>query len=245
METIAKQSFRGLTDLQSINLKDNRLTTLPSGVLNNIGKSTSLQYLDLSSNSISTIADDAFVAVSSLTFLIFENNKYQNAMYIFPKWLNVLGNLKYLVFGSATNGFGIFVTIGSSVPHLSLQVLDIKTIRKVTFKTKLCPTFPNVNYVVISDTYIHSFPYSMAIHNCLLLKSLDLSGSISNIDLTHLNISIPSLEDLTLARNELTSIEQVLFIKAPNLKSLNLTDNKIQFIDNELAMHSNALLISL
>ena len=67
IETIAEQSFRGLTALQKISLQNNRLTAPPADALNNIGKSTSLQYLDLSSNSISTIADDAFVSVSSLT----------------------------------------------------------------------------------------------------------------------------------------------------------------------------------
>ena len=64
------------------------------------------------------------------------------------------------------------------------------------------------------------------------------------IDLEHLNISIPSLEDLTLARNELTLIKQVLFIKAQNLTTLNLTDNKIQFIDS-VKVHAFKSLIDL
>ena len=231
VETIDKQSFRGLTTLQIMRLENNQLTTFPFDAVHNIGKSSSLQYLDLSSNSISTIPDDAFVAVSSLTYLYLENNRMQPLIQISTKWLNVLHNLKHLVFGSASGRYP-YVTVELSTPLRSLQVLAIKTVDTVEFTTELCSSFPKVNYVVITDASILNFPYSMALHECLLLKSLDLSGSISDIDLTHLNINlnVPSLKDLTLARNELTSLEQVLFIKAPYLTLLNLTDNKIQII---------------
>ena len=242
IETIPKQSFRGLTALQSIDLRDNRLTALPSDALNNIDKSTSLQYLDLSSNSISAIEEDAFAAVSSLTYLNLENNKMEDGVHIFIKWLHLLQNLKHLFFGSTPSRYGPFVKIELSIPLSSLQALEIKMVAE--FKSELCASFPNLQSVVISDVYhVYNFPHSMAFHNCLFLKSLDLSGSISNIDLEHLNISIPSLEDLKLARNKLTSIEQILFIKAPNLTSLNLTDNKIQFIDSVITHAFKYLII--
>ena len=244
IETISKQSFRGLSSLHNIYLGNNRLTALPSNALNNIGKSASLQHLDLSSNSISTISDDVFVALSSITYLNLENNKMQDLIHIFTKWLNVLQNLKHLVFGSTSRQYGPIVTIGLSTPLLSLEVLEIKTVRQVKFTSNLCSSFPKVNYVDITDADVINFTYSMALHECLFLKTLDLSGSICNIDLVHLNISIPSLKDLTLARNKLTSIEQVLFIKAPNLAVLNLTDNKIQFLDSVIA-HAFKRLIDL
>ena len=244
VETIDKQSFRGLTTLKIMSLENNGLTSFPADALHNIGKSSSLQYLDLSSNSISTIPDDAFVAVSSLTYLYLQNNRMQPLIQIFTKWLNVLQSLKHLVIGSTSGRYGPYVTVELSTPLLSLQVLAIKTVDIVEFTTELCPSFPKVNYVVITDASISNFPYSMALHECLLLKSLDLSGSISDIDLTHLNITVPSLEDLTLARNGLKSIEQVLFIKAPYLTLLNLTDNKIQIIDSVIS-HAFKCLIDL
>ena len=155
--------------------------------------------------------------------------------FISTKWLNELHNLKYLVLGSSTTVHGPYVTIELSTPLFSLQEIEIKTVSVVIFEGKLCHTFPSLNSVVISDANINLFPRSLALHDCLFLKTLDLSGSISDINLKHLNISIPSLEELTLARNELTSIEQILFVKAPNLTSLNLTDNKIQIIGTVIA----------
>ena len=81
----------------------------------------------------------------------------------------------------------------------------------------------------------------------MFLKELDLSGSASSInslDPKHTNTSIPSLEDLTLARNKLKSIGQIFFIKAPNLKSLNLSNNEIKHVDSAIA-HAYKYLVHL
>ena len=136
LQTIDKEAFRGLTDLRKLYLDENQLTAVPSEALSVIDKFQSLQYLDLGSNGISAISDDAFSAVSSLSYLNLENNKFQDySTHI--RWLDLLQNLQHIVFGSSgpilTN-----VDIDLLVPLPFIQILELKSIYSVYFKTNIC-----------------------------------------------------------------------------------------------------------
>ena len=246
LQIMDKEAFRGLTDLQKLYLCDNQLAAVPSDALSVIGKYQSLQYLDLGSNGISAISDDAFSAVSSLFYLNLENTKFQDLIIHVTRWLDVLQNLKHIVFGSS----GLILTsvdIDLLVPIPSIQILELKSISVLEFKKSVCSLFPNVTTIIISNVEISGFIFSSALHECLFLKQFDLSGSASNInslDPQHTSISIPSLEDLTLARNKLKSVGQIFFIKAPNLTSLNLSDNEIKHVDSAIA-HAYKYLVHL
>ena len=243
LQTLDKYAFRGLKALEVLYLRNNQLTAVPSDALNVIGKFKSLQYLDLNSNSIiAMIADDAFSEISSLKYLNLENNSLQDHMILPTGWLHLLRNLKYLVLGRFRSlSYVVEINLPLSLP--SLQIFELKNAVKeitafaVEFKTNFCSTFPNIATVIIYNTKIYNFPYSQALHKCYFLKELDLSGSIDSInslDLMHTYVNISSLKDLTLARNGLESIEQIFFIHAPNLTSLNLSDNKIKNIDSAI-----------
>ena len=235
VQTLAQYSFRGLTALESLLLQDNQLTAVPSAALNVIGKYMSLQRLDLSSNSLSTIADNAFSGVSSLTNLNVETSKFKTLL-VSTRWLKLLPNLNHLVLG--TSGMSNSrLHIGLPMPVLSLQTFKISNVA-VNFEINFCLTFPNSRSVVFSGAEIANFPASLSLNDCTSLKKLDLSGSMENIDsldLNHTAISIPTLKDLALARNKLKSLTQILFIKASNLTSLNLNDNQIKTIDSVIA----------
>ena len=234
LQTLDKQAFRGLTVLQALYLGDNQLTTVPSDALSVIGKFHSLQILDLGLTRISTISDDAFSAISSLVYMNLENNKIRGyTIHAHTRWLDSLQNLQRIVFGSCA-----VIDIDLPVPLPSIQILELKSIGSVIFKRNVCSLFPNVATIIISDSDASGFTFFSALHECLCLKKLDLSGSSSNInslDPKHTNISIPSLEDLILARNKLKSIGQIFLIKAANLTSLNLSDNEIKGIDSTIA----------
>ena len=232
-------SFRGMTALQRLDLHENQLNTVPSAALNDIGKSLPLQLLFLNSNSLFSISKDAFSACSSVTRLDLGGNKFKDISLVSNGWFNVLQNLTSLVIGRTTKRFGSSLTIHLQVPHLSLKTIEIKEI-DVEFKTTLCSTFPSLSSVVISGagTYSSLIP-QLALHKCSFLKALDLSGSmileIHLIKKKQEDISVPRLRYLTLARNQLESIGQMLFIKAPNLMSLALNNNQIQTIDSAIA----------
>lgn len=118
-------------------------------------------------------------------------------------------------------------------PLFSLRIFEL---RYMVFMVSgvFCSLFPNVTDLILSDVKMYDFPDSLALHNCGVLNSLDLSGSaqkFKTLDPKYKNHSIPSLKTLVLARNELESLGQVLAIKAPNLNKLNLSDNNIKTID--------------
>ena len=238
VQTVAQYSFRGLTALRGLDLSANKLTAVPSDALKVIGKFGSLQYLNPGLNSFSTIAEDAFSGVSSLTYLNLGNNKYENPIKLeYTSWLHLLPNIKHFVIG-ATEMSGYFLTFSLPMPILPFQTLEIRNADLVQFQTKFCLTFPNSRSVIISSAHISNFSFSLSLNECTVLKELDLSGSIEDIDsldLKHASISIPTLEDLALARNKLKSITQILFIKAANLTSLNISDNQIKTIDSTIA----------
>ena len=236
IETLAKWSFRGLKSLQRLNLCNNKLTAVPSDELNVIG---SLRIIDLSSNRISSIAEEAFAGLTSLTYLNLENNN-QHEFVVYIRYLSLLRNLHHLVIG----GFGWFVSVinlNLPVSLPSLQIFQLRNSGSINMDVQInfCSTFPNLRTIVIYDTEIGGFPFSLALHECSLLEQLDLSASITkdinSRNLKHTNISIPTLGELTLARNELESIGQILFIEALNLKSLNISDNRIKTIDSAIS----------
>ena len=232
IETFAPGSFHGLSGLKTLDLHDNQLTAVPTDALKVIGKHSSLQHLYLNENSISTIADDIFLGDSSVTYLNLGNNNFQDVI-IHTRWLNLLPNLKHLVLG-ASGMSSSFLTIGLPMLLFSLQTFQIRNVEMAQFETKLCLTFPNLRHVVISNAKISNFPSSLSVNECSSLIELDLSGSIENInssDLKDTVINIPTLKDLASARNKLKSITQILFIKAPILTSLNVSDNQIKSID--------------
>ena len=240
LETLAKYSFRGLNVLEKLDLSNNKLTAVPYGALIVIGKFAPLMYLDLSSNSISSsIPENAFAGLTSLSYLNLENNySFSITRYIYTPWLNLLQNLNHLIigFGGLVGG----VTIDLPFHLLSLQILEIRNTDLISLESNICLTFPNLRFFVTSNIEITKIGklHHLALHECSFLTKLDLSGStlgsINATDLKNTNISIPSLQDLTLAKSKLTSIGQVLFIKAPNLAYLNVSDNQIITIDSTI-----------
>ena len=240
VETVAQYSFRGLISLQTLDLQDNQLKAVPSEALNVIGKFMSLQFLDLGLNSLSAIADDTFSRALSLTYLNLRlgYNQFKDMIKLrYTRWLHSLPNLKHLVLGTVKKVYS-YIKVDIPMPLPSLQTVEIRNVERVGFEQNFCLVFPNSRSLVISNAEITNFPFSLSLHECSSLQQLDLSGSIENIkslDLEHIAISIPTLEDLELARNKLTSITQIVFTKAPNLTTLNLIDNQIKTIDNAIA----------
>ena len=160
LQILNQYSFRGLTALKTLDIHDNQFTAMPSEALNVLGKLSSFRNLDLSLNSISTIADDAFSGVSSLTYLNIGNNQFKNARE-HTRWLNLLPNLKNLVLG-AFEVVSSYVKIDLPNAIISLQTFEIRDVT-VEFTRNFCPTFPNSRSVIISNAIIIGFPVSLSL----------------------------------------------------------------------------------
>ena len=233
---LAKHAFCRLRYLQKLLLNRNRLSEVPSEALQVFRKPATLQYLDLSQNGILNIPEDAFSALSSsLTYLNIED-KHTDRGLTYTEWMNLLQKLNYISLKGSAYG-NIVVYVHNSL--LSLKHFQINEVLNLLFAQKLCSFFPNLEVAIISDATIVSFPSALALHKCSHLIHLDLSGSVENIDslaLDNLNISIPTLNKLIMARNQVISINQILFLKTPKLTMLDLSHNAITSIDPGIAM---------
>ena len=239
-----KYAFRGLFSLQTLLLSYNFITAVPSDALQVFKATASLQTLDLGFNKITlNIAKDAFAALSSLSSLKLENNYITDYFHI--DWIEHMQNLSHLeLVRNADPGYRKwpYVTyIKVDQPHKSLQTIHINKTFHLQFALglPLCCSFPNLKNLSITDSQVEDLVSSlMELSNCSQLTELDISGtrdfekhafpsSIVN------NLSIASLQTLKMASLKLKSFKQILFIKASQLKVLDIHDNKITVIENE------------
>ena len=134
--------------MEKLELRNNKLTAVPYDALNVIGKFASLMYLDISSNSISSsIAENAFAGLTSLSYLNLENNyPFLITTYIYIPWLNLLREPDHLIIGFG--GIVVGVSIDLPFPLLSLQILEIRNIDLMHLESNLCLTFPNLRVFV-------------------------------------------------------------------------------------------------
>ena len=231
---LTKHAFYGLKSLQKLLLNANHLSKVPSEALEVFRKYATLQYLDLSSNRIGNIPQDAFSTVSSS--LIYLNVEIQyHVLATDVKWINLFQTLNHI---SLNWGYGAF-RVELNTPLRSLEHFQINEVSTLFFTQPLCSSFPALKTAIISDARIRRFPSALALHKCSHLFHLDLSGSVQNIaslDLDNLSINMSTLNTLKMARNQMTSIKQVIFLKAPMLETLNLSYNSIKSIDVDIAM---------
>ena len=231
---LAKHAFFGLNSLQKLTLHRNYLFKVPSEALEVFRKSATLQHLDLSSNWISNIPQDAFAAVSSsLTHLNMDNNFLQSL--VSTTWLNLFRKLNHI---SLKGIIWTTLQVWLKTPLLSLRNFEIGNFA-LSLKRPLCSAFPNLEVVVITSSRLENFPSDLALHKCSYLFHLDLSGSVENItslNLDNCSIIISTLNILKMTRNHLTSIKQAIFITAPMLAILDLSYNSIKSIDSDIAV---------
>ena len=225
---IAIYAFNGLVTLQELNLASNNLNAVPSDAFEVFRKSASLEYLDLSSNSISSnIANDAVSAIAaSLLMLKLSIKKTQSRSRI--RWITKLQKLNYLHLESIELVHSLDIAVKSLN---SLQKLDI-----TNFDVYLSPclAFSNLESLTMDNNFINNFPADLALHKCPNLRVLSLSrfkSYINSFDEKHLNITFSFLHTLKITQNKVTLVKPILSIKAPKLKILDISSNSIKTID--------------
>ena len=182
------------------------------------------------------IDHQTFSAVqSSLSYLNLEvNNKLsKNSI----DWIGGLQNLKHLALTCANSDYcGILINLDRSLP--SLQKIEIINHGRVNFGQPLCTLFPSLK---VSKWSSHSnlvFPLLEAVQGCSDLKELDFSGTLQKnnfVEFVHVNVTLPKLETMILAKNKLSLLKMIFFIKVANLKYLDLAENSVKAIDSDKA----------
>ena len=230
IRSISDDAFTGLKHLEQLSLAKNRLLEVPSWALKVFTKYARLKHLDLSYNSITgSIPKDAFVAVPFLISLNLAGNwriKFQ------PDWTTVLVNLTELNLEDSYPS----VYYASYFPSLRRLLLGIH--EPVQFPSPLNVRKPLCDFAtLITHITLFNFqPFEDDIvanvlgNECPYLTNLDISGTFSDNKAFHksqLAINLTNLQTLSIAHNEITNIKQIIFMKTPQLKELDLSYNKI------------------
>ena len=216
--------FSGLNHLEVLNLAHNDLKEVPSHTFHAF-QSGSLRNLDLSFNGISDIESEAFSSISFLKYLSLAGNYI-----IMVHWLDVFINIISInIDENERYPYGENFFSNSS----SLQNLHVNKDTSIRFGTDgMCTMFPNLAHVTLSNIQsgIDNFTSSLVLHKCLQLIELDLSYSIQSWIFDRIDIHMPNLKVLNLSGNKLNYVHQFLFIKA-NLTSLDLSRNNLQTLE--------------
>ena len=238
---LGKETFYGLRYLLMLDLSYNSLSEIPSDALKIFSKYASLQYLNLSSNNFDEmIVQNVFSAISTNITCLNVGFSSKVFIIDNVNWTSSLQNLEDLSL-TCSDCSTSSILIDSYMQVSSLQKLQISTFSQVVFAIPLCSLFPNLEVISISYYgYFDNYQFSLyrAAQGCFNLKELDLSGMLQNTHLdifSNLNITLFSLRTLKLTFNKLTSVKEVFVIRAPKLKHLDLAENFLTTIDDDIA----------
>ncbi|XP_053675795.1 uncharacterized protein LOC128726039 [Anopheles nili] len=196
-------SGRGLTELpvfvdvniEILDLSDNLFTEIPR----ELAKFPQLHYLDMSSNAISQLPEDALVGMSALSILILSENNITNWADIHPnRLLQPAGNLREMRL--ARNHF---TSLSSNDESLVLTSLSLR-------------------YLDLSECKISKVSGNEVIQGLRALQHLKLSG---NPIMSVSDLQSASLKRLELDSCKLSTLQPTIFSGLTALRELNLALN--------------------
>ena len=185
--------FSGLSSLEYLNLSGNSLTRLEAGIFSDLSSLTSLY---LNRNQLTTLPADLFSDLSSLKYLDLSINQFTTLPAGVFSGLSSLTGINLFFNQLTTLPVGVFSDL-SSLTELSLREQQLRSLPAGVFS------------------------------GLSSLTSLDLSDN----DLTLLEAGVfsglPTLTSLNLSDNDLTLLEAGVFSGLPTLTSLNLSGNSV------------------
>lgn len=181
--------------------------------------------LELGYNNLEVIFEGTFISTTKLKHLSLKNNKIS----LFHPLL--LDSLVYLDFSS--NNLTTFPEISGK------SVIDIRSSRNFihSFQTGGLDNVPNLERIDLSYSAITYLNYSV-FRGTPALRYLDLT---ENHIYNFLDQSLPNLEILRLAVNEIELVHTRLGKVAPNIQRLELPYNNITYLDPDIFRGAQAL----
>ena len=222
-------TFAGLSNLTKLVLNSNRIKQLRNGVFTGLHKLVSLK---LSANEIMSIEKQAFDNLSGLDALELESNKLKQIqkghfdqlvelqyLYLFE---NQLANIEPYSFGQLKK----------------LKLLDLSSNKLESLQYKAFADLTSLAILNLAANYLTSIELKYLAN----LTLLNLSGNYLD---TQVNLAgLTSLVELDLSFNYVKRLEKSFFSDMCALKTLHLTNNKLDFLEN-LAFENTPNLIHL
>jgi Leucine-rich repeat (LRR) protein len=256
VQSVDSGAFDSLAaDLNSLNLANNQLTILPTGVF---GKLTALTVLRLDNNSLTSLPSGIFSTLSNLVTLKLDHNQLNslpNELFSSLTKLSVLSLNNNQITSLSS---GIFSTLTSltvlTLDHNKLTSLPIGVFSALSHLSSLnlndnqlsavdtTATFSGLSSLTslgLADNQLRSFVLNNTTVLLPQLTTLDLgNNSISGpIGLTMVN-GLTRLQELRLNDNSLTELTVEAMSALVNIQRLNLSSNNITDLATNLFLNN-------
>jgi Leucine-rich repeat (LRR) protein len=237
--TFEVNTFTGLNNLSKLDLSSNKIKKLSNRVFYSL---KNLKILDLHLNDISQIESNAFIDLANLNFLNLESNeivsleniqfnKNLSELYLRHNKLSSLDQINSigLKFLSASNNLIQSIRSINLVPNL--ENLDLSQNRLIKIEENSFKSLKKLKYLNLSGNKLDLESVSnnaSYFKSQMLLEILDLSfNEIKYLDSNVTFQQLTSLKALNLSNNRLKYIEEYLFGYLRQLTELNLASNNL------------------
>lgn len=234
IESMTSEDFDGLTNLEMLDLSQNKLTELPESVFAHL---TSLRNLDLSSNQITYISEGSFKGMALLERLYLYSNQIET---IHPAAFNGLDHMLELKLqGNHLTSlpalsmpqlllldlrYNVIPTLGpSDLQTPNLESLKLGRVGLTSLDQELIGSLKNLHELDISENQLQTFPAVLKETQGLIQLSLagNPMGPLKVDDFQ----SLGELQELDISSLSLQGLPEDLPQHLPHLRKLTVAEN--------------------
>jgi len=210
--------LKGNPQLKKIYITGNEVKQLPNDFLS---YTPNVRILDLGNNHIEYIVEKFLENVTLLETFIFQSNKLSHipdGLFSHTPSLNSLV-LRYNAIQEMSSSS---LQNLPNLKYLDLRVNNLKTLHKNTFKGCY-----NLSTIFLDYNEIESLPFDLFQDTSVEVLNLG-KNKITNVNFL---ANIPTLQNISLFSNEITTLQRSIFEHTPNVVKLDLQLNNIQSIE--------------
>lgn len=234
--TLAQEDFKGLVELELLDLSQNDLTEIPDGVFEMLSK---LKNLDLSTNQITHISKGSFSGLVQLERLYLHSNRIQSIhleafegleklleLKLQGNQLTLLPSLQFpslLLLDLSNNNIPTLNPSDLQTPHL--ETLKVASLKLTTLHEDLVASLKNLHELDISSNQLAEVPRALK-HDFLKgLTKLSLAGNpLGDLRVEDFD-KLSGLQELDLSSLNLQGFPPHFFHTFPKLKTLTAAKN--------------------
>lgn len=232
VERLRSDDFRGLRNLEVLNLSENELTSLPSDIFRGLSR---LHELRLSFNRLRALSSDVFSGLSRLKLLLLSAN---DLTALPPGLFSGLSSLETLYLDRNSLSVlpaGLFSGL-TSVQSLELSSNDLRSLSSGLFDE-----MPALRFLHLSGNRLEELPSGL-LSALSHLEQLEVWDNRLSVFPEDLMAGVPRLEHLNLSSNRLGQLPGSSFARLPNLRYLRVRDNGLEELPAGLFRKSSELL---
>ncbi|XP_043945268.1 vasorin [Protopterus annectens] len=233
--TLDEQDFLGLSQLQFLDLSQNKISDLKKNIFHQL---PSLRNLDLSSNQITEISNETFSGLHLLERLYLDNNKIQH---IHPSAFDTLemllelklqNNQLHVVPPLKLPSLLLLDISGNKIPLLTrdiflsvnIESLKIAGLGITSLDEDLFENLKNLHELDLSDNQLQNVPAALLKLPMLTKLNISSNGQISQLHATDF-YNLHVLQELDISNMNLKTIPSDFISAIPNVQTLTAAGN--------------------